>query len=172
MKLQSVEGAQVGLVADWLASPPAQRWLDFGPGVRTLSAAAVRVMTQRDIHMLRLFTTDESDEPIGLVALSDIDRTFGTGRLWYVLGEREYAARGYTSRAVAQLLDHAFATLGLQAVNAWVVECNAPSIRVLERNGFTLTGRLRRSHLIDGRAYDRLLFDLLAEEFRADGNGR
>ena len=33
--------------------------------------------------------------------------------------------------------------------------------------GFRYIGRQRQCHVIDGRAYDRLLFDLLAEEFTA-----
>jgi len=41
-----------------------------------------------------------------------------------------------------------------------------PSLRTIERLGFRFVGKLRQSHYIDGRLYDRLLFDLLASEHR------
>jgi len=81
-----------------------------------------------------------------------------------VLGDKTYAGRGYTSRAVGQLLTLGFTTLGLETVSAWAVEDNAASIQVLVRNGFLAIGRQRQCHVIDGRPRDRLLFDLLASE--------
>ena len=55
--------------------------------------------------------------------------------------------------------------LGLHSVNTWAVAHN-PSIRTIERLGFRFVGRQRQRHTIDGRPHDRLLFDLLASEFR------
>lgn len=168
MRLRPVEPADVRLVADWLARDENARWLDFGGGQRALTTASLWMMAHRRLHVLRLFMSDAADRPIGLVALSDVDPEFRTARLWYVLGDKAFAGRGCTSRAVHALLNSAFGDLGLEAINAWTVECNAPSIRVLERNRFRLIGRQRRCHRIDGRTYDRLLFDLLATEHEDD----
>jgi RimJ/RimL family protein N-acetyltransferase len=114
--------------------------------------------------VLRVFTPDDDATPIGLVGLSNIAPAFRTATLWYVLGDKTYAGRGYTSRAVAGLLALAFTTLGLESLSAWAVEDNAPSIHVLRRNGFRPIGRQRQCHVIDGCPRDRLLFDLLASE--------
>lgn len=86
-----------------------------------------------------------------------------------LVGDGQFAGRGHTSRPLAALLTEGFDELGLQAVNERAVETNAPSIRVLEHNGFTRVGRLRRSHLVQGQIHDRVLYDLLAEEFRSHG---
>jgi RimJ/RimL family protein N-acetyltransferase len=59
----------------------------------------------------------------------------------------------------------AFHDLGLHAVNTWAAEHN-PSLRTIERLGFRFVGKLRQCYYIDGRLYDRLLFDLLASEHR------
>ena len=72
---------------------------------------------------------------------------------------------------MSEILTMGFKVLGLQAINAWTVESNGPSIRVLEQNQFRLIGRQRRCHYIDGFPFDRLLFDLLAEEHKAIGRG-
>lgn len=166
MRLLPLDDATIELAAAWLAEKANYRWLDFGGGQQILSRAALKIMTQRDLHMLRTFTADGDDAPIGLVALSNVAPNFHTATLWYVLGDKRFAGQGLTSRAVSLLLTHAFHGLGLQAVNAWAVEGNAPSIRVLTRNHFRLIGRQRRCHVIDGRPADRLLFDLLASEHR------
>ena len=155
--------AKIGF-AGWLADAANARWLDFGAGVQTLTAPALILMTRRPNHLLRVFTADGEDEAAGLVAFSDIVRPAGTARLWYVLGAKGHAGRGLTTRAVSRLLTVGFTELGLVAVNAWAVDGNAASVRVLERNGFRLVGRQRRCHVMDGRRHDRLLYDLLAEE--------
>jgi RimJ/RimL family protein N-acetyltransferase len=59
------------------------------------------------------------------------------------------------------MLTLGFTELALQTVNAWTLESNQPSIKVLTRNHFQLVGRQRRCHRIDGHAFDRLLFDVL-----------
>ena len=56
--------------------------------------------------------------------------------------------------------------LGLHSINTWVVEHN-PSLRIGERLHYHYIGRQRQCHMIDGRLYDRVLFDLLASEHRA-----
>jgi RimJ/RimL family protein N-acetyltransferase len=138
--------------------------LDFGNGHQSLTPASLKIMTQRDIHLIRAFTSDGNDASIGLVAFSNVDHHFKTATLWYVLGNKQNGGQGYTTRAVSKILSLGFTELGLQTINAWAVELNLPSIRVLERNHFRLIGRQRQCHYIDGRACDRLLFDLLACE--------
>jgi RimJ/RimL family protein N-acetyltransferase len=151
------------LAAHWLRREESYRWLDFGEGAHPLSVMSLKIMTQRDLHVLRLFTPDDRDLPIGIVALSDIRRQSKTaGALWMVLGRKRYA--GYAARAVSKLLTFGFGELGLEAVSAWTVESNVAARRVLEQLKFRYVGRLRRRHWIDGRPYDRLLYDLLATE--------
>src|SRR5438105_3676721 len=79
--------------------------------------------TQRDLHVLRVFTHDDRDLPIGIVALSDIRRQSKTaGSVWAVLGRKRYA--GHVVRAVCKLLAFGFGELGLEAVSEWAVETN------------------------------------------------
>lgn len=153
----------VELAAGWLSRPENYQWLDFGSGVQQLSPASLRIMAQRPIHELRLFASDQG-EPIGVVGLSNIDRNFGTGSAWIVLGDKRYAGQGYGTRAMSAILRHGFRELGLRAASAWALENNTPSVRMLKRVGFRYAGRLRRSHIIHGRTVDRLFFDMLAEE--------
>ncbi len=151
--------------AGWLAQKDNYQWLDFGDGRRVPTPAALKILTQRDTHVLRLFTADEDDVPIGVVGLNNVDRAFRTATVWVLLGESTYARRGYATRAVSKVLTLAFQELGLHAVNTWNVAHN-PSIPITERNNFRLIGTQRQCHRIDGQPFDRLLFDILASEHK------
>jgi RimJ/RimL family protein N-acetyltransferase len=149
------------LVSQWLGKEENCKWLDFGNGVQALTPAMIKIMTQRGLHLLRVYTADD-EIPAGVAGLSNVDRKFKTATVWAVLGNKRYG--GCTTRAVSELLTLGFAELGLASVSAWTVETNVAARRTLERLGFKYVGRQRQCHWIDGRAYDRLLFDLLAAE--------
>lgn len=168
MSLHELAPSHFDLVAGWLSRRENYQWLEFAGRGQTLSAMNLRLMVQRDIHCLRVFTPSNGNFPIGLVALSDIAPLSRTASLWYVLGEKAYEGQGDTTRAVLALIDHGFAHLGLQALHAWAVSENQPSTRVLEKSGFRLVGRQRRCHYLDGNFVDRLLFDLVATEHRGN----
>ena len=157
--------ASIALAADWLGREENYRWLDFGDANDALSAASLKEIAQRDIDVLRLFTPDGSDLPIGIVALSDVRQHWKmAGSVWVVLGRKRYAS--YACRAVSKVLTLGFVGLGLEAVSTWTVETNTPFRAILEQLNFKYIGRQRRRHWIDGRPYDRLLYDLLATEHR------
>lgn len=171
MNLLPLEKTHLSLVAEWLAREENYQWLDFGNGRQILDVMTLKLMTQRDTNCLRLFTPDVADVPIGVVGLTTIAPNFKSAQLWYVLGDRGYAGQGLATGAVSKLLQIGFRELGLESVNAWAVEENAPSIRVLEKNSFRPAGRLRCCHQLHGVLLDRLLFDLLAAEFQPVGEG-
>lgn len=158
-------------VSGWLAQRENCQWLDFGNGRQAVTPALLKIMSQRDTHFMRVYTSDRDDTIIGVVGLNNVDRNFGTATLWGVSGDKSFRNRGYAGVAASKLLTLAFRDLGLRSVNTWTVDCN-PSARTVERIGFRFIGRQRQCHCIDGRAYDRLLFDLLADEHREIGDGR
>jgi RimJ/RimL family protein N-acetyltransferase len=163
MNLLPLDSAErIELAAGWLSAYDNYKWLDFGNGVQQVTPVMLKIMTQRGLHVFRLYTADDGDLPVGIVGLTNVDRTFKTASIWAVLGSKRYG--GCTTRACSRLLTLAFTEMGLHAVNAWTVEINVAAQRVLERLHFRHIGRQRQCHYVDGRPYDRLLFDLLATE--------
>ena len=150
------------LAAGWLAQKENYQWLQFGDGRQAVTPALLKIMTQRDTHVLRVYTSPQ-DAPLGIVGLDEVNRNFKTARVWVVAGDKSLCGRGYATQAVGQMLDLAFRDLGLHAVSTWVVEHN-PSIHVAERLNFKFIGRQRQCHRIDGRAYDRMWFDVLSTD--------
>jgi RimJ/RimL family protein N-acetyltransferase len=166
MKLLPLESPDlIELAAGWLAREENYRWLDFGAGRQLVSPALLKVMAQRDSHFLRIYTDDTGETPVGIVGLNSVDRTFRTGTLWGVAGEKSFRSRGFSTLAGSQFLTIAFRELELHAINTWVADGNT-SLRVVERLNFRYVGRMRQCHYMGGKPYDRLFFDLLASEHR------
>jgi ribosomal-protein-alanine N-acetyltransferase len=72
------------------------------------------------------------------------------------------SGRGLATRAVREVLEVAFGELALHRVEAGTAVDNLTSQHVLERNGFTLVGPLRRHLQIGGVWVDHLLWEKLA----------
>jgi len=169
MQLRPLDSpALIQLVAGWLALKENYQWLDFGDGRQLVSPEWLKIAMQRGTLMLRVFTSDGDDRPIGVVALSNVNPHFKTANYWVVLGEKSYAGQGYASRAGLKMLTLGFRELGLLAINTWIVEHN-PSVRVARNMNFRPMGRQRRCHHIDGQVYDRLWYDVLASEHSEGG---
>ena len=164
MKLLPLDNPEIiELVARWLAQKDNYQWLDFGNGKQIVTPALLRIMAQRETHFMRAYTSDRDDTPVGICCLNSVDRKFKSATLWGAAGDKSFRNRGLGTVAASKVLTLAFRELGLHTINTWVVETN-PSLRLIERLNFRFIGRLRQCHFMDGHAYDRLLFDLLASE--------
>jgi RimJ/RimL family protein N-acetyltransferase len=164
MKLLPVDSPErIQLVANWLARKENAQWLDFGDGHESITPVWLKIGMQRGNFVIRLFTSDADETPIGVVGFSNVNLHFKTASIWIVAGDKSYAARGYASRAASEMLTFGFQEMGLHAVQTWIVDGNQ-SLRMAKRLKFHPIGRQRQSHSVDGRVYDRLWFDLLASE--------
>ena len=92
---------------------------------------------------------------IGFERMLDVHRL--TAEVGYWIAE-PFWARGVASSALERATAYAFDSLGLERLQAIVFEGNAASMRVLEKNGFALEGRLKRYIFKDGRFLDGMLY--------------
>jgi ribosomal-protein-alanine N-acetyltransferase len=91
-------------------------------------------------------------EPVGAVGLERFGAEIG-----YWLSETRWG-KGFATEAVIAASAYAFAALDIDRLHAGVFEWNPASCRVLEKAGFRLEARLRKSVFKDGRTIDRLLY--------------
>ena len=104
---------------------------------------------------------------VGSISVGETDARHGTFR--YGLGIfREARRRGYASEAIRLLLRFYFNELRYQKVNAGVYAFNEPSIKLHEKLGFKLEGRIRRAIYSKGSYHDEQLYGITAEEFRGE----
>jgi RimJ/RimL family protein N-acetyltransferase len=102
---------------------------------------------------------------IGNIYLRDIDWQSRRAEVHFFIGERDARSRGFGQAALRLLIRHAFGELELSRLFAFALADNLASIRMLERCGFAVEGRLRK-HLFKGReARDALVLGLLIEEW-------
>ena len=98
---------------------------------------------------------------IGFVLQSDVERM--SAEIGYWLGE-SYWGRGIATEALVALTRHAVDTHGLTRIYALPFAWNAASCRVLEKAGYVLEARLRRSAIKDGRIVDQLQYAFVVPE--------
>ena len=101
---------------------------------------------------------------IGAVNLTHIERGAAqSAKLGYWVS-RAQMNKGYARAAVKALTHFAFETLALHRVEAAVQPDNAPSIRVLETNGYQLEGTARAYLKINGARADHLIYAKLRSD--------
>jgi RimJ/RimL family protein N-acetyltransferase len=159
----------LSLAAGWLSNGAINRWLtsDFRGKSITPSMLAIMLRNKRN----RLLLVREDGQPCGLVGFADLDEIDKVCMIWYVLGDRERGGRGLTSRAVEASLAVAFTDYGMENVYAWIIEDNAPSCRVLEKNGFRRMGRMRGATRSGEQRVDRIYFDITRSDFEELSSG-
>ena len=92
---------------------------------------------------------------IGLMRLTDVERV--SAEIGYWLGE-PFWGRGVTTDAVRAVTTEAFRMMDVHRIFALPFAENTGSIRVLEKAGYVLEGRLRHSAIKDGIIRDQLLY--------------
>ena len=87
------------------------------------------------------------------------------GTIGYWVGQ-PYTGQGVMTAALRVLLPTLFGELNLHRIEAACIPTNLPSVRVLEKCGFSREGLARRYLCINGIWQDHLLYGMLHEDFR------
>ena len=169
----------------WEDLPDVRAWMTHGPTAALLGDRFVRPQTWEETEQyLRervegraagvhfAIAEPEKLRYLGEIALTGVDPVARKARLTLVLKPEEQG-KGYGAEAVGLALEYAFRWMNLERVALSVQTDNPRAIRVYERAGFRLEGRLRREVYRDGRYVDVLMMGLLREEYEAArGEGR
>jgi len=108
---------------------------------------------------------------IGFGGLFDITRAL-VGTVFVGIGEASARGKGRGSEACRLICEYGFFFRNLHSIKAEVHAYNHPAIRVYERLGFKIAGRLRGANLLNGRRYDEVIMDLLRDELPLQHVGR
>jgi RimJ/RimL family protein N-acetyltransferase len=105
-------------------------------------------------------------ELVGPINTHTVNRRCGTFMYGLAIRPR-HRRQGYASEAIALVLRYYFGERRYQKVNAEVYGFNEPSMRLHEKLGFVLEGRLRRIQYSGGQFHDALIYGMTKEEFDA-----
>lgn len=98
---------------------------------------------------------------VGFVLHPDVERV--SAEIGYWIGE-PFWGRGIVTDALRAVTAYAMETHGLTRIYAVPFAWNAASCRVLEKAGYVLEARLRKSAIKDGRLTDQLQYAFIAPD--------
>jgi len=157
-------------VHEYASDPEVVKYMPFGPNTeeetrefisRNLKNQQERPRTEYGLGII-LKDEDRLIGACGIHGVTEIQASIG-----YILA-RKHWGHGYATEAARALVDHAFSELGVHRVYASCDPRNHASIRVLEKVGMSLEGRLRENMIIHGEYRDSLIFGILVDEWRTN----
>jgi len=108
-----------------------------------------------------LFLKEDPTHIIGTVSFSNISRTEDKScRVGYKL-DQNHTGKGYATEALSFLLPQVHNDLHIHRMEADILLENAPSLRLIERLGFSYEGVARSSHEIAGVWRDHLRYSYI-----------
>jgi RimJ/RimL family protein N-acetyltransferase len=167
--LRPLEKTDAALVMSWLNDPEVNRTLQTCFPINLLVEEAFIARVSQGDHSLPLvMVLRESDKPIGVTGLHEIDYRNRHAGFGITIGAKEAWGKGYGAEATRLLVQHAFATLNLNRVWLRVYEYNTRGQRAYEKVGFKKEGLLRQDNFREGRYWNTIIMSLLREEWDGD----
>lgn len=106
----------------------------------------------------------DTNQFIGLIGLRIGKPNYKTAEVWFKI-HLNYWNKGYTTEALAKLLEFAFKDLGLHRIEAGCAVENIASVKVLEKAGMIREGIKRKKLPIRGEWKDNYFYAILDEDF-------
>lgn len=168
--LRPEEKADAKQVAEW-ARKETETFFDVGRHLPTEVLHANWITSiQDDSHPDTISFSvclRENDELIGSVNLFGVDYVNLYAETGSFFHRPDYRGSGYGSEAKHLLLEYAFDILGLHMVESWVYFPNTRSAAALRKQGYKEAGRVTWLYPYEGNFGSMVVFDLLADEWRA-----
>ena len=169
IRLEDISDAYIA----WVNNPETTRFLEIRFKKQTQEMIRDFIQSRLDnITSVKHFGIyDEGgNRLIGNIS-ANINTNHKSADISYVIGHPEVSARGYATEAVHTLVYYLFKFCDVEQIWAGYYGGHDGSARVLEKNGFTVQGRVKKQ-LIDflGDRVDHVYVGLLPEEFQPDEN--
>lgn len=88
--------------------------------------------------------------------------------LGIMIGDKRFWDQGLGTEAVRLMLEHGFQTLNFRRITLRVMAFNQRALKVYERVGFVIEGRLRQDAFRRGKYWDTLVMSILRSEWQVD----
>lgn len=108
----------------------------------------------------------EKDKLIGNCGIHQIDNINRTAVLGIFIGDKEERNKGYGTEVMNLMLDFGFNYLNLHSIKLDLMEFNERALKCYQKCGFKEYGRRRKCRFVNGKYYDLISMDILADEFK------
>jgi len=166
--LREITHTDLDAVYEYTKNPEIFKYMPFGPSTYESAKNRIERLIEKQNQDPRTdfdiaVTIKSSKKLIGGCRLNKVLEI--EGHVGYILS-RDHWGNGYATEAAKALTDYGFNVLNLHRIYATVHPDNGASIRVLEKVGMTLEGRLRENILYDGKYRDSLIYSILEQEWK------
>lgn len=172
--LRLMEEQDIPFKVKWINDPKIRATLNFDYPISQISTRQWLTKVAADssrkdfIACLR-----ENDEPVGYGGFLNIDIRNSKAESYLGIGNVDYWGKGLAYQMRMLLLEYAFLELGLNKVYTYNWPENTRIVKLNERAGFTIEGRLRDDIFSHGERRDRLVMGLLRKDYLANrGNSQ
>jgi [ribosomal protein S5]-alanine N-acetyltransferase len=164
--LRPLEREDAPLGVAWINHPEVTRTLARHRPVNLLGEERwIEQVTRSDRDVALVIVTRETDRPVGMTGLHQIDPKNRHAGFGIMLGEPDEWDKGYGTEATRLVVGYAFETLNLNRVWLHVFENNPRGLRAYEKAGFRKEGVLRQDNFREGRYWDTIVMGVLRCEW-------
>lgn len=153
---------------EWLNDFETTDYLGRSGILTTLAGEKQYLEENKNVEATFVIVTIEENKMIGTVSLENIDKINRTATLGIFIGDKEYRGKGYGTEAIKLILEYGFKYMNLYNIKLDLMEFNSRALRCYEKCGFKEYGRRRKCKFINGKYYDSIEMDILADEFTGD----
>ena len=165
---KSVDEEIIEKFTEWLNDFEVTDYIGRSAQILTLEDERKWFANSREDAQTFFIIRAEDDEVIGTVGLHSIDSIRRTATLGIFIGDKSGRNKGYGTEAIRLILDYGFNYLNLNNINLHVFEFNQRAIACYKKCGFKEYGRRRKCYFLNGKYYDDVEMDILAEEFKEE----
>jgi len=112
------------------------------------------------------FIIEESEVPIGLIQLTNIDFISGTATWGFILGDKNSRGKGYSVEAPLLLFNYAFNILNLRKIIGYPLGFNKATLKMHEKIGpVRKEGCLKSQYYFNNKYWDIYILSFYKEDF-------
>lgn len=163
---RSVEDAE--MYAEWLNDFETTDYVGQSHRIMTLEAERKHLEEKINEEAVFAIVDSKEDKLIGTVGLHEVNHFKRTATLGIFIGDKNYRSQGYGTEAIRLILDYGFNYMNLNNIKLDLLEFNERALACYKKCGFKEYGRRRKCDFINGKYYDRIEMDILAEEFKGN----
>lgn len=163
---RSIEDAEI--FTKWLNDFETADYIGRSANVSTLSEEREYLEKNANPEATFVIVTLQEDKMIGTVSLEKINHINRRATLGIFIGDKDYRNNGYGTEAIRLILEYGFKYLNLNNITLQLMEFNERALACYKKCGFKEYGRRRKCNFVNGKYYDTICMDILAEEFEGD----
>ena len=152
--------------AKWFNDFKTTDYIGMSAKIMTLEKEKEYIANHMDDEASLNIVTLDKDKLIGTVGLEHIDHVNMTATLGIFIGDEKEREKGYGTEAINLILDYGFNYLNLNNIKLDLMSFNERALKCYQKCGFKEYGRRRKCKFINGKYYDSIEMDILAEEFK------